>query len=123
MAKQKMPVKTAPMELAEDGYPGFVAHVRTNLASGYIRTLPDLLTNGLKPKEAAEIFLKLFPSWDGFVDDDGKIIPHTAAGLDAMPQDLMEAMWSRRSAAIKEAVMPSPLGTGSSEQPSEDEKG
>ncbi len=122
-AKRKMPVKTAPMDLKQEGYPGFVAQVRTNLASGYIRALPDLLQNGLTEAKGAEIFLSLFPSWEGFVDDDGKPIPHSAEGLDAMPDDLMAAMWHRRSAVIQAAVMPDPLESGSSEPPSDDERG
>lgn len=132
--KQKMPVKTAPLDLADDGYRGFIAQVRTNLPSGYIRALPDRLSRlpelvenskngkGLAEAEAesADIFLKLFPSWD-FVDDDGKAIPHTAAGLDAMPDDLIRAMWTRRPEVIQAAVMPSPLEPTSSDGPSEPE--
>lgn len=123
MAKRRMPVKTAPLDLANDGYEGFVAQVRTNLASSYIRSLPALLTDGLTEKKAAEIFLKLFPSWEGFVDDDGKAVPHTAEGLGVLPDDLVQAMWMRRAGVIQEAVMPAPLGSRSSNEPSEPPKG
>lgn len=121
MAKRRMPVKTAPMDLGDDGYKGFVAQVRTNLPSGYIRSLPDLIKNGMKEKDADEIFLKLFPSWEGFVDDDGKPIPHTSEGLASLPQDLMTAMWRRRPEVIQEVVMPAPLEPSSSDESSEDE--
>lgn len=121
-SKRKMPVKTAPMDLAEDGYEGFVAQVRTNLASGYIRDLPDRLRNGLTEEAAAVIFLKLFPSWEGFVDDDGKDIPHTAGGLRAMPDDLTAAMWRRRAGVIQGVVMPAPLESKQSPEPSKPDR-
>ena len=113
-----MPAKWTPKDLEQDGYPGFIMHVRTNLASGYLQYVVEKQRNGAPGKELDEIFLKMFPGWEGFVDEDGKKIPHTRQGLEAIPADLAQVMWNRRSEAIQEAVMPAPL---ESESPAESE--
>lgn len=110
---RKMPVKTAPMDLEQDGYPGFIAQVRTNLPSGYLRYVLAMQENGLTEAAANEIFLKMFPGWD-FVDDDGKAIPHTRKGMESIPDDIFAAMWNRRGDIVQEAVMPAPLESESS---------
>lgn len=118
-----MPIKSASMDLAAEGYSGWVAQVRTNLSGSRLRAIAALLKEGLSVEDAAAAFLALFPSWEGFVDDDGKTIPHTSEGLELLPDDLTTAMWARRSEVVQAAVMPGPLEIGSSEPPSESEKG
>ena len=121
MTKRKMPVKTATLDFAEDGYEGFHCETWVNMPIAYIRRYSEISADSDK-EEGDELFLKLFTGWD-FVDFDGKRIPHTAEGTSLIPVDLGAAMMRRRAAALQNGAMPGPLGTGSSEPPSEDEKG
>jgi len=116
--KRVMPVKTAPLDFTEDGYPGFTAQMRTNAPFSLVRKTYETKDE----EEAREGYLKLFPGWD-FVDDDGKPIPHTVEGFDEIPADLLRVMLHRRVEAVKEAVMPGPLGDSSSKAPSSTEPG
>ena len=121
MAKRKMPVRTATLDLTEDGYPDFHCETWTNLPTFYIRRYSALNAES-DAEEGNVLFLKMFPSWD-FVDFDGKPIPHTAAGAELIPNELGTAMMRRRAEALQNGAMPGPLETESSEPPSEGEKG
>jgi len=119
-SKRKMPVKTTELDFAEDGYPGFHCEAWVNLPLTYIRRYAAV--DGADSADADDLFLKLFPSWD-FVDFDGKPIPHTAEGAGAIPPDLAGAMMRQRAEALRNGALPAPLGSGSSNAPSDSEKG
>lgn len=119
--KRKMPVKTAKLDFADDDYPGFHCTTWTNIPIALTRRYAALTVKA-DASEGDELFLKLFPSWD-FVDFDGKPIPHTPKGAEMIPMDLGAAMMRRRAEALQNGAMPAPLGTESSEPPSEDEAG
>ncbi len=126
MAKRKtlvrtMPMKTAVLDLTDDGYPDFHCETWTNIPLAYTRRYGALDAEA-DAKEGDELFLKLFPSWD-FVDFDGNRIPHTAKGAEMIPTDLGAAMMRRRAEALQNGAMPAPLGSESSEPPSEGEQG
>ena len=119
--KRKMPVKTATLDFADDGYPDFHCETWTNLPVTYIRRYNTLNAES-DEQEANELFLRMFPSWD-FVDFDGKAIPHTAKGAEMIPVDLGGAMMKRRAEALQNGAMPGPLESESSEPPSGEPKG
>lgn len=121
MTKRKMPVKTAELDFADDGYLGFHCQTWTNIPIAYIRRYTEISEDSDKD-EANDLFLKLFPSWD-FVDFDGRGIPHTSEGADSIPADLGSAMMKHRAEALQNGAMPAPLGTESLQPPSEDERG
>ena len=111
-AKPKMPVKTVTAGLDEEGYPGFEIDVRTNAPPRLIKRYFGL--NKDSPEgEAEAILLQLFPGWRLY-DGDGKRIPHSAAGFEEIPGDLITAMLRVRTKVIREGAMPAPLGSGSS---------
>ena len=108
----KMPVKTVTAGLDDEGYPGFDVDVRTNAPPRLIKRYFRL--NKKSPEsEAEEILLQLFPDWRLY-DDEGKRIPHSAAGFESIPGDLVAAMLRVRTRVIQEGAMPTPLGSGSS---------
>ena len=114
----KMPVKTVTARLADEGYPGFEIDVRTNAAPRLIKRYLGL--NKDSPEgEARAILLQLFPGWRLY-DGDGKRIPHSAAGFEDIPGDLVAAMLKVRTKVIQEGAMPAPLGNGSSTKGSPD---
>ena len=119
MPKRKMPVKTVTLDFTKDGYGGFVADAWINAPVAFTREVLSL-DKDASEKGARKLFLAMFPSWRGFVDYRGQDIPHTEAGCDYIPSDLMEIMYVRRIAAIKKRVMPTPLGNDSSTTPSPD---
>ena len=119
--KRKMPVRTATLNFAEDGYPDFHCETWTNLSVVYIRRYAALTAKS-SATEADSLFLRMFPSWD-FVDFDGKVIPHAVKGMLQIPQELGAAMMKRRAEALQNGAMPGPLGTESSEPPSGEPKG
>ena len=119
--KRKMPVKTATLDFADDGYPDFHCATWTNIPIVYTRRY-SALTKDSDAKEGDALLLQLFPSWD-FVDFDGKAIPHTAKGAEMIPDDLGTAMMKRRAEALQNGAMPGPLESGSSEPPSDEPKG
>ncbi len=121
MAKRKMPVRTATLDFADDGYPDFHCETWMNISVFYGRCYAAL-TPDTDDAEGDGLFLKLYPSWD-FVDFDGKPIPHTVEGIAMIPKELGDAMQRRRAEALQNGAMPGPLGSESSEQPSEDERG
>ena len=114
----KMPVKTVTAGLDDEGYPGFDVDVRTNAPPRLIKRYFRL--NKKSPEsEAEEILLQLFPDWRLY-DDEGKRIPHSAAGFESIPGDLITAMLRVRTKVIQEGAMPGPLGKGSSKTGSPD---
>ena len=119
--KRKMPVRTATLNFAEDGYPDFHCETWMNMPIAHIRRYSALDAEG-DAKEGDELLLKLFPSWD-FVDFDGKAIPHTAKGTEMIPGELGAAMMKRRAEALQNGAMPGPLEPESSEPPSDEQKG
>ena len=117
-AKPKMPVKTVTAGLDGEGYPGFEIDVRTNAPPRLLKRYFGL--NKDSPEgEAEEILLQLFPGWRLY-DDEGKRIPHSAAGFESIPGDLVAAMLKVRTKVIQEGAMPAPLGNGSSTKGSPD---
>ena len=116
--KPKMPVKTVTAALDNEGYPGFEVDVRTNAPPRLIKRYFGL-TKDSAEGEAEEILLQLFPSWRLY-DGDGKRIPHSAAGFEDIPGDLIAAMLRVRTKVIQEGAMPGPLGSGSSKTGSPD---
>ena len=130
MPKRKMPKNVAVLDLSDDGYEGFVTNTWINssvaFSREYVAASAKAIAKDASPAEVnrlSDLFLEVFPSWRGFVDWEGKEIPHTRAGIDSIPLDLSEVMWHRRAEALQNGAMPAPLETGSSEQPSEGEKG
>ena len=121
MPKRTMPKKTAGIDFAADGYEGFHCQTWLNIPIAYVRRYSDL-TKDSDREEAAELFLKLFPSWD-FVGFEGKRIPHSSEGTDLIPDDLATAMMKRRAEIQRNGVMPTPLGSTSSDELSVDERG
>ena len=117
--KRKMPVKTATLDFADDGYPDFHCATWMNISVEYSRRYSALTEDA---EEGDELSLMLFPSWD-FVDFDGKVIPHTAKGAEMIPVDLGGAMMRRRAEALQNGAMPGPLESESSEPPSDGPKG
>ena len=117
-AKPKMPVKTVTVALDDEGYPGFEIDVRTNAPPRLIKRYFGL--NQKSPEgEAEEILLQLFPGWRLY-DGDGKRIPHSVAGFEEIPGDLVAAMLRVRTQVIQQGAMPAPLGSGSSRTGSPD---
>ncbi len=128
--KRKMPRKVATLDLSEDGYDGFEVDAWVNSTVGWSRHYLEVLAKatGRKAttadeKAASDLFLEIFPSWRGFVDWEGKKIPHTRAGTDEIPADLAKVMWRRRAEALQNGAMPGPLEPESSEPPSDEPKG
>jgi hypothetical protein len=117
-AKPKMPVKTVTAGLDDEGYPGFEVDVRTNAPPRLIKRYFGLNTKSPE-SEAEEILLQLFPGWRLY-DDEGKRIPHSAAGFESIPGDLVAAMLKVRTQVIQKGAMPAPLGSGSSTKGSPD---
>ena len=115
----KMPLKTVRLSFDEDGYVDFLCDRRTNLPIGVNRQLADAAKGGDEMTYRG-LLLQVFPWWN-FGDEGGEPIPHTAEGFDCIPDDLLEAMFRRGAEALREAVMPAPLGTGSSDAHSESE--
>lgn len=107
----RMPVKCAPLEFDEDGYPGFKAEGRLNLPMGIARGISAVNADSAEDETRA-LWLQLFPSWN-FCDEAGVVIPHTVEAFDALPADLLTAMFTRRALALREAALPGPLETGS----------
>lgn len=114
--KRKMPVKTAKLDFADDGYEGFHCQTWLNIPIADIRRYSEVSEDSDKD-EANDLFLNLFPSWD-FVDFDGKSIPHTSEGADLIPPDLGLAMMKRRTEVMRNGAMPAPLEKSSSDVPS-----
>ena len=112
----KMPVKVMRLRFDEDGYPGFECDRRINLPIGTNRQLADA-ADGSEEATYRGLLLQVFPWWN-FADEDGEPIPHTVEGFDLIPDDLLVAMFRRGAEALREAVMPAPLGTASSDVPS-----
>ncbi len=110
----KMPVKTVTAALDDEGYPGFEVDVRTNASPRLIKRYFGLNKDSAEG-EAEEILLQLFPGWRLY-DGDGKKIPHSAAGFEDIPGDLVAAMLRVRAKVIQEGAMPAPLGSGSSKK-------
>ena len=128
--KRKMPKKTAVLDLGVDGYEGFSCEAWINAPISFSRYYIDLVArvtaDDSKPEDSDElvdVFLAVFPSWEGFVDWRGDKIPHTRAGVESLPLDLTETMWQRRAEALRNGALPAPLGSGSSNGPSDSEKG
>jgi len=117
LPRLKMPVKVVRLSFDEDGYPGFLCDRRTNLPIGTNRQLSEAAEGGDETPYRT-LLLEVFPWWN-FADTEGNEIPHTAEGFDLIPDDLLVAMFRRGAEALREAVMPVPLGTGSSDAPSE----
>ena len=117
----KMPVKVVRLRFDEDGYPGFECDRRINLPIGVNRQLSDA-ANASEGDESRyrDLLLQVFPWWN-FADTEGEPIPRTIEGFDLIPDDLLVAMFRRGAEALREAVMPGPLGTGSSDARSESE--
>ena len=115
----KMPIKIVRLSFDDDGYPGFVCERRTNLPIGITRQLSEAAEDAAEDRYR-ELLLQVFPSWN-FVDTDGIAIPHVLEGFDSIPDDLLVAMFRRGAEALREAVMPVPLGTESSGEVSESE--
>ncbi len=120
-AKPKMPVKTVEVDFAGTDYEGFHAQRRINAPIGLNRRYFDMGPE-TPLEEAAEMLLQLFPSWD-FVDEEGRPIPHTAEGFLGLPKDLIDLMNVRGLQALREAVMPDPLGDESREGRSDGRRG
>jgi hypothetical protein len=114
-----MPVKTATLDLGGDGYEGFTCVTRTNVPMGVVRRFFALTGSGDETSEAQarEDFLAIFPDWD-FVDDKGKAIPHTAEGVDSLPDEMLVIMLRLRGEKLRNGAMPGPLGNDSSDAPS-----
>jgi len=112
----KMPVKVVRLSFDEDAYEGFLCDRRTNLPIGTNRQLADA-ADGSEEATYRGLLLQVFPWWN-FADEDGEPIPHTVEGFDLIPDDLLVAMFRRGAEALREAVMPAPLGTASSDVPS-----
>ncbi len=119
--KRKMPVRTATLDFAEDGYPDFHCETWTNIPIAYTRRYSALNASS-DTAEADSLFLRMFPSWD-FADLEGKVIPHTAKGLLLIPGELGAAMMKRRAEALQNGAMPGPLEPESSGPPSDEPKG
>lgn len=119
MAKRKMPIKTAQFDLSGDGYDGFTCTTRLNVPMGIVRRFFTASGSGDEAGEAQarEDFLAMFPSWD-FVDEDGKKIPHTAEGVDSLPDEMLLIMLRLRKEKLRNGAMPAPLGDDSSDVPS-----
>lgn len=112
--KRKMPVKTATLDLADEGYEGFHAETRTNTPPRLTKRYIELLGGGTGDEtEARGLLLEMFPAWD-FVDAAGKAIPHTADGFEEIPPDMVLAMLRARTRTIHGTAMPAPLGSESS---------
>lgn len=107
----RMPVKCAPLEFDDDGYPGFKAEGRLNLPMGVARGI-SAVDSDSPEDETRALWLQLFPSWN-FCDESGEPIPHTVEAFDALPADLLTAMFTRRALALREAALPVPLETSS----------
>ena len=119
MAKgPKMPIKTVTAALDDEGYPGFEIDVRTNAPPRLIKRYFGLSKKSPEG-EAEEILLQLFPGWRLY-DGEGKRIPHSTAGFEEIPGDLVAAMLKVRTAVIQEGAMPGPLESGSSTKGSPD---
>ena len=115
----RMPVKLVRLRFDEDGYPGFECDRRINLPIGVSRQLSE--ASGADQEDAYRgLLLQVFPWWN-FADTEGAPIPHTVKGFDFIPDDLLVAMFRRGAEALREAVMPAPLGSGSSNGRSESE--
>ena len=117
----RMPIKLVRLRFDGDGYPGFECDRRINLPLGINRELSQAGA-GEDEQRYRELLLQVFPWWN-FVDTEGEPIPHTAEGFDLTPDDLLTAMMRRGAEALREAVMPAPLGTESLDAPSESEPG
>lgn len=115
-SKRKMPIKLVTLDFAEDDYEGFTCQRRLNLRMGTINRLLRAETE----ETSRQCWLEIFPEWD-FVDEDGEPIPHTADGIDLIPQDLWNAMLRRGNEAMQEAAMPDPLG-GNSSKPGDESR-
>jgi len=114
----KMPFKTVTAGLDDEGYPGFEIDVRTNAPPRLIKRYFGLNKDSAEG-EAEEILLDLFPGWRLY-DGQGKAIPHSAAGFEDIPGDLVAAMLRVRTKVIQEGAMPGPLESGSSKTGSPD---
>jgi hypothetical protein len=110
-----MPIKTATLDFAADGYEGFHCQTWLNIPVAYTRRYSEVSADS-DSDEANDLFLKLFPGWD-FVDFDGKPIPHTSKGADLIPADLGMAMMKRRAETLQNGAMPAPLEERSSDAP------
>lgn len=121
--KRKMPKKLVTLDFGADGYEGFQCEAWVDAPVAFTQRMRHWVTPKKKDaEEAVRIFLHVFPSWD-FADYEGKLIPHTVAGMDSLQDGLTTAMWARRAEAIRNGVMPDPLEESSSNAPSEDERG
>lgn len=116
-AKRTMPVKTVEVDFAGTDYEGFYCQRRINAAIGVNHRYWEM-DKDTPLEEWAEALLHLFPSWD-LVDEEGKDIPHTVDGFKSLPKELIDLMNVRGLQAVKDAVMPDPLGDESSEEPSD----
>lgn len=116
--KRKMPIKTAQLDLSGDDYEGFTCTTRLNVPMGVARRFFAATGSGDEESEAQarEAFLAMFPGWD-FVDDDGKKIPHTADGVDNLPQEVLVIMLRLRAEKLRNGAMPAPLEESSSDVP------
>lgn len=118
MAKRRMPVKTAELDLGGDGYDGFTCTTRLNVPMGIVRRFfaASGSADDKSEAQAREDFLVMFPGWD-FVDDAGKAIPHTAKGVDSLPDDMLIIMLRLRAEKQRNGAMPAPLEHDSSDVP------
>ena len=117
---RRMPKVLPELDFSEDGYDGFHAKSWLNAPMRIGERYSKAVEAG-DEAEAREAFLDLFPEWD-FVDTEGADIPHTGDGVNELPAELVERMWIRRLAALKERTMPDPLGRPSSAAPSDNGK-
>ena len=118
-SKRRMPIKTAELDLSGDGYDGFTCTARLNVPMGVVRRFFAATGSGDEAGEAQarEAFLAIFLEWD-FVDDDGKKIPHTADGVDSLPDEVLLIMLRLRTEKLRNGAMPAPLEDDSSDVPS-----
>ena len=105
---RRMPIRTVELDFTDDGYPGFHATGRLNVP---LRVGDDMRSG--EEQRARAAILAVFPAWD-FVDEEGEPIPHSLEGIDGMPQDLLEAMFTRWSEALRQRAAVDPKAAASS---------
>ena len=108
----KMPIKTVAVELGDEGYPGFEVDVRINASPRLLKQYLELNKDSTD-EEGWEAFARIFPGWRIW-DEEGKAIPYGPGSLELISHDLQGAMQRQFVVALRGAVMPGPLGSGSS---------
>ncbi len=127
--KRKMPKRLVTLDLSDDGFEGFVTEAWVDNPVAFSREYGVAVAKAAEKdaspadvNRATDLFLEVFPSWRGFVDWEGKKIPHTRVAIDSIPLDLSQVMWRRRAEALKNGAMPDPLEDESSEPHSEEQR-